>query len=402
MESTIGTALPHHPSSRLNLALVAVLLGNLVCAINVAVVGSLESWIVDDLAVPHALTGLAQSALFAGNLIGSLITSWLMYRMKPRRFALLIFAVMVLGNAVCTLRSYELFVFGRFVTGLGYAGAIIFVGAVVVHGYPNKQAVVLGIMQAALAACVAITLAIGRPLAEALGDWRYAFWAVAVACAVPMLAFGMARLPAMHEDEPFSLRAMASAVRARNILATFLVFACFVAAEQGATVFMASYAQANLGLAAADAARIAGLFWIGSAIGRVISAWASRRVHEPPQLVLCVIGMAVFLFATLGIGSAGLLPVLVLLAGAFSGPIAPLVFSYAPRSATRLKSAVLAMSNLAACVGGALGPVIIGAVGDQFGLERGLMVSAVLMLVSLAPFIWAMRPTLPTHTVRRA
>ncbi len=374
--------------SLLNLPLFAVLVGNLVCAVNVAVVGAIEPWIVADLSVPHALTGLAQSALFAGNLAGSLASSWLMYRMPPRRFALAVFALMALGNIASALPAYEAFIVSRFVTGLGYAGAIIFVGAVVVHGYPERQAVVLGFMQAALAACIALTLAFGRPLAEALGDWRALFWIVAALCLASMLAFGLTRLPHMREDEPFSLPAMAGAVRSGSILAAFLLFASFVAAEQGATVFMASYAQKELGLAAGEAARMAGLFWIGATVGRMLSAWISRRAPEPPQLIVCVAGMTAFLFVMLGQTHATWLPALAFGAGVFSGPIAPLVFSFAPRSATRLKSAVLALANVSACVGGALGPALIGAVGDRYGLGRGLLVSALLLLTSLAPFVW--------------
>ena len=380
----------------------ALLSSALVFGVTIGLLGSLETWIVEDLGLSHALTGLVQSALFAGNIAGSFAASYLMYRLSPRRFAQFVFVCMLAGYLVAGLKVYPLLVLGRFLTGVGFSGAAIFVTTVVVHSYSKQQAVLLNLFHAGFAFCIALTTLFARPLAEALGDWPSAFWLAALACIAPLLAFSVARYPDMDSDEPFSLGALAVTFREPALLATFMLLVFFVMAEQGTTVFMVSFGQKELSMTAATAVWSAALFWIGVAVGRLVAAWLSRKLAEPPIMIAATLGMGVFIALGALLRDAAWLPMLMMLAGAFSGPIAPLAFSYTARVATRLKSAVVAIANVGACVGGTFGPAAIGAIGDRYTLGLGLIAGALFLLMSVVPFVATSRTRAVAPSVQRA
>lgn len=369
-----------------NRTLLGAILGTMTCGITLALVGSMESWIIDDLKAPHALTGLMQSALFAGNLIGSSATGWLMYRLKPRRLGLASALLVALGTLLSGVKIYELIIIARFLTGLGYSGAVIFYAAVVIHAFPDRQAIFLNLNHSAFAFSAGLTLLAARPIASALGDWPTAFWLGALVCLIPFVLFMRAPLPEMHEDEPYSLSAIARVMSSRAILAVLVVVIAYVSAEQALTVFVGSFTQKELGLALAAAAQIAALFWVGVMCGRLLSAFISRNLAEPVQIIVCTVAMAAFMLGEAASREAIPLYGCIFLTGLFAGPIIPLAFSYAVRMAAQLKSAVMAMSNLISCIGGVLGPVVVGYIGDQISLESGLLFSAAMLIVWLMPF----------------
>ena len=382
-------ATPNSQSSTSSLALAGAILGALACGVTLALVGALETWIIEDLSVPHTLTGLMQSALFGGNLIGSLAASWLMYKLRPRRLGLASIVLMLIGTLLSGLKVYELVVVARLLTGLGYSGAVIFYGAVIVHAFPARQATFLNVYHAAFAVGAGLTLLIARPIATALGDWPIAFWLGALAGLVPLAIFYVVRLPDMHEDEPFSLSAIGRVLSNRIIVTTFIVSIGYVAAEQALTVFAGSFAQKEMGLPVIAAAQVAALFWFGMMAGRLISAAVSSKLAEPPQMVACVALMALCMLTGMTVRQPVVLYVSTFLVGAFAGPIMPLAFSFAVHSTEQLKSAILAMVNLTACVGGVLGPIVVGAIGDQSSLERGLNVSAIVLIAFVLPFVFS-------------
>jgi predicted MFS family arabinose efflux permease len=383
-------------ADRNRVVLAGAMSGALVLGIAIALIGSLESWIYQDLGVPHASTGLAQSALFAGNLLGSLATGWLMGKLSPRRLGLLALAVMAAGSAVSGSRSYETIVAGRLLTGLGYAGAAIFFNTAIVRGYPQRQAAFLSLFHATFAFSAAATLLFSRPIAEALGGWPALFLLAGAACLLPMAIFAIARTPATVEGEPFTWRGLARIARSPAIALTLAVMVVYTMSEQSLAVFIVTYAQQELGLPAVTAALAGALLWTGVLAGRLVSAVASRRAREPVQLAACLGGMAGLVLLGLG-GRPEWLPGLIFLVGASAGPVVPLMFSHAARTALRMKGAVLAMCNASNCVGGILGPMVVGAIGDRYSLQAGLAASAVLLLAGMLPYVWMAR-----HETRRA
>jgi fucose permease len=384
------------PSHQTSLVLAGTIIGSLSCGVILALVGALETWIIEDISVPHTLTGALQSALFAGNLVGSIFASWLMYQLRPRRFGLASIALMLVGTLLSGVKVYELIVVARFIAGIGYSGSVIFFGAVIVHAFPAKQATYLNVYHAATATGAGLTLLVARPLAALFGDWPAAFWLGAIICLVPLVIFWLVRLPDMHEEESFSIRTVAQVLRNPAIVATFVVTVGYVAAEQSLTVFAGSFAQKELGLSVAAAAQVAALFWCGVMVGRLSSAAISSKLAEPPQMVACGLLMALFMLTGMTVRQTLVLYISTFLVGAFAGPVIPLAFSFSVKGTEQLKSAIVALVNLTSCSGGVIGPLIVGAIGDQSSLERGLNASAFLLLACLIPFI-----VILVHNARR-
>ena len=373
-----------------SLVLAGTIIGALACGVILALVGALETWIVKDISVPHTLTGALQSALFAGNLAGSIVASWLMYKLRPRRFGLASIVLMLVGTLLSGVKVYELIVVARFVAGIGYSGAVIFFGAVIVHAFPTKQATFLNVYHAATATGAGLTLLIARPFASIFGDWPAAFWLGAFICLVPLIIFWLVRLPDMHEDESFSVRTVAQVLRNPAIVTALIVTVGYVAAEQSLTVFAGSFTQNELGLSVAAAAQVAALFWFGMMAGRLTSAAISSKLAEPPQVIFCVLLMALFMLTGMTVRQTLVLYVSTFLVGVFAGPIIPLAFSFCVRGTEQLKSAIVALVNLTSCSGGVIGPLIVGAIGDQSSLEHGLNVSTMFLIACLLPFVFVM------------
>lgn len=366
--------------------LIGVLSGGFVCGVTLALLGSLESRIIEDLAVPHAMTGLAQSTLFIGNLAGSILMSGLMYRFSPRRLGIGALLLMLLGNVLSAVRVYEIIALARLIAGFGYSGAVIFFGAVVVHAYPQRQATLLSLYHASFGVGAASVLLLAPTLTTVLGGWQATFWVGGLICLAPLAAFTMARLPQMRSGESFSAGGMIGALRSPVIIVTFLVTIFYIAAEQALTVFMSSFAQKELAFSITAATQIAALFWIGVMVGRLVIAILSRSVSEPPLMIICATLMAALMIGGFTARQPAPVYISTFLVGVCAGPLVPLAFSYSVRGAGQFKSAIVAMCNVAICIGGILGPVMVGAIGDRFSLEQGLTVSAVCLLASIVPF----------------
>lgn len=385
------------PRSSNTRILVAVLAGAATLGVSMSLVGALESWMNADLAVPHSMTGLAQSSLFAGNLLGSMAMGWLIYRVSSRRLITAAMVLMAVGSALSGLRIYEPIVLGRLITGLGYAGALIFFNASLAQAFASRQAVFLNLYHAAFAGSAALTLLVARPVAQALGGWHVTFWISGLICLALLALLRGVQPPSLSGDQPFSRRAFFAAMRRTTVAATLAMMAMYMVGEQAMTVFIGTYALNEMGLTAQAAAEIAMLFWAGILCGRLSSAGLSGRLSEAPQLLVCLAGMALVLLFGMTLPLAGAAYVAAFLAGLFAGPVVPLMFSVAVRGASGMKSAVVSMVNVSNCAGGVVGPVLIGFIADRASFQAGLVFSGVLLLIGIVPYWAALRRSAGCH-----
>ena len=93
--------------------------------------------------------------------------------------------------------------------------------------------------------------------------------------------------------------------------------------------------------------------------------------------------------ATLGFGGGALTLGLAAAAGLLLGPVIPLCFSRAVRQVEGQQGPVLGLSNAAACLGGAAGPLLVGLLADALSLRLALLAGCATLLVCAAPFaLW--------------
>jgi MFS transporter, FHS family, L-fucose permease len=175
----------------------------------------------------------------------------------------------------------------------------------------------------------------------------------------------------------------------------------YVGAEVSIGSVMANYLMLphTLGLVAQQAGEMVSFYWGGAMIGRFIGSAALRVVPAGRALTVCAV--IACLLAITSAFSAGLVAaVSLLLVGLFNSIQFPTIFTLAIEGEdgdTPQASALLCMS----IVGGAVIPVITGAVADRIGLSLALFVPA-LCYVWIAVYGWIGRNPATNLAAQRA
>ncbi|MBV9571835.1 MAG: sugar MFS transporter [Alphaproteobacteria bacterium] len=203
-------------------------------------------------------------------------------------------------------------------------------------------------------------------IAVALFALATAFWFLRRSAGAPSVSAQMARLSAL-----WALRD-----RPRLMLGTFAIF-LYVGAEVSIGSIMTNYLMqpSVLGLSPERAGKLVSFYWGGAMVGRFIGAFVLRHIR--PGLVLA--GCAVFttLLALISSFTTGAVAAVSLIAvGLFNSIMFPTIFALASENLgdeTPNGSALLIMG----IVGGAIVPLITGAVADRTGLSAALLVPAI-------------------------
>jgi FHS family L-fucose permease-like MFS transporter len=163
--------------------------------------------------------------------------------------------------------------------------------------------------------------------------------------------------------------------RPRLMLGTIAIFV-YVGAEVSIGSVMTNYLMQSsvLGLVAERAGKLVSLYWGGAMVGRFIGSYVLQKLPPGYVLAACAIGAASL--AAISSFSTGEVAAYTLIAvGLFNSIMFPTIFTLALErlgDETPNGSALLVM----AIVGGAIVPVITGAVADARGLAFALLIPA--------------------------
>lgn len=211
---------------------------------------------------------------------------------------------------------------------------------------------------------------------------------VGIAVALLLLAFGFwlfrrNAAPAVSAKMGTFRALWALRGRSRLLLGAVAIF-LYVGAEVSIGSLMTNYLMQRsvLGLSAPQAGKLVSLYWGGAMVGRFLGAFVLRRAK--PGLVLAVCAVGAILLTFLSSATGGELAAVALIAvGLFNSIMFPTIFAVACEDLgeeTPNGSALLCMS----IVGGAIVPLLTGAMADRFGLAGSLLVPAVCYLWILA------------------
>ena len=178
--------------------------------------------------------------------------------------------------------------------------------------------------------------------------------------------------------------------RPRLALGTVAIFV-YVGAEVTIGSLMANYLMQSsvLGLEAFRAGQMVSLYWGGAMIGRFIGPFVLKRLRPGYVLAACAFGAAVLATVSCLATGAGAAYSLIAV-GIFNSIMFPTIFALATEPLgpeTPSASGLLCM----AIVGGAILPVVTGAVADRFGIATALLVPVLCYLWILAYGILAAR-----------
>lgn len=172
-------------------------------------------------------------------------------------------------------------------------------------------------------------------------------------------------------------RAVLAPLRHPRLALAALAIFLYVGAEVSIGSLLTNYLMLpeTLGETAQRAGSLVSLYWAGAMVGRFVGAWVLRRVEAATLLGLCAVGAA--MFALVSSLSTGILATVTVLAiGLFNSIMFPGIFSLGIERLgveTPQGSALLCL----AIAGGAVIPVVTGAVADEFGLPISLLVPAI-------------------------
>lgn len=220
------------------------------------------------------------------------------------------------------------------------------------------------------------TLAAYRKTEAYALQWPFlVFAALLAALAFIFWYLRRANLPSVNQAA--TLKGTLALLKHPRLALGMLSIFIYVGAEVSIGSVMANYLMLphTLGLMAERAGEMVSLYWGGAVIGRFIGSAALRYVSAGRALTVCAI-IACLLAVTSALSAGTFAAATLLLIGLFNSIQFPTIFTLAiegEEGDTPEASALLCM----AIFGGAVIPLITGAVADRIGLSLALFVPAI-------------------------
>ncbi len=175
------------------------------------------------------------------------------------------------------------------------------------------------------------------------------------------------------------------------ILAAIGIFA-YVGAEVSIGSFLVNYFGLPdiRGLSAKTAAGFVSFYWGGAMIGRFLGAGILRRVKAGYALAFCAIAAATLVTVSMLTGGHTAMWT-ILAVGLFNSIMFPSIFSLGEAELGPLTGSGSGLLNMA-IVGGAVVPLLVGALADQFGLHHAFVIPVICYLYILYYGLRGSRP----------
>jgi FHS family L-fucose permease-like MFS transporter len=273
-----------------------------------------------------------------------------------------------------SLRSYVLFLGALFVLAAGFT--ILQVAAnpyVALLGKKETASARLTLTQAFNSLGTTIAPLVGSQVilsARTTRSVQTPYLVFAASLFVMCLAIAALRLPAM---KPAKVEGKGAWAHRPLVLGAIGIFV-YVGAEVAIGSFLVSFLTDTGGIDETRAARFVSFYWGGAMVGRFLGAYVLRRYK--PGRVLAAFALAAFVLVSATIVFSGpVAMVTILLVGLFNSIMFPTIFTLAIAGLgenTGQGSGILCM----AIVGGAIVPVVQGALADRAGVHLAFLVPA--------------------------
>ncbi len=376
-----------HNASNSPLLLPAIYLACACAGISIAQFGALAQWINHDLSLSATQAGLAQTMFFVGHLVGCLLMGRSLSRLSTRQAWLTPLIIIAVGTALSGVAWYPCLLLGRTIVGAGFSSTILVATAIIVSTRPQQASMLLSAMHGLIAMAASLTLLVCRPLAEMLGTWTATFWVSAIITTLPIALSWITALPRLTPSPPASFTAMRQIVKHPVVRGVLPLAIGYVMVEQALTVFAADVATTRHAMQPAAAASVTAMLWVGIIFGRFAVASMPQRLPVPQQMVLGAVVMGASILAATRVEDLWSMRLLMLIAGYAGGPIVPLAFAWIGTRLPDRQAVALTTCQVSCCMGGLLGPMLIGLGGDRFGLTAALATGGAIYALICLP-LW--------------
>ncbi|MCX6110934.1 MAG: sugar MFS transporter [Proteobacteria bacterium] len=357
---------------------------------------------LNDVLLPHlravfsltyAESALIQTAFFLAYFISSLPSSAIVARIGYKGGLAVGLVLMAIGALMflpaASLVSFPLFLAALFVLGSGIT--LLQVAAnpyVTMLGAPEGAAARLTLTQAfnsfgtTIAPLIGGSLILSAVTSTATGDQvalaaeqasavRGPYLAIALALFAMAVAFYFLRLPEPSEEpaKPTWTTFKQCFAKPRLSLGVLAIF-IYVGTEVSIGSFLINFITAAVGVSVVAAAHMVSFYWGGAMVGRFIGSFLLRRVQ--PSVLLAVVSVTACALIGLSWATTGYTSVYALIAvGLCNAIMFPIIFSLGVEGLGRL-SGIGSSLLVQAIVGGAVIPLVIGALADRLGLGNAL------------------------------
>ena len=207
---------------------------------------------------------------------------------------------------------------------------------------------------------------------------RFPYLILAIAFLVLSAIFAALKLPTIKEEEAASTGSeKASAWSYRHLVLGAIGIFVYVGGEVSVGSFLVNYLHepSIANLAESDAAHYVSYFWGGAMVGRFIGSFVMRYVDDGKALAFNAFFAALLLVIT--VFTSGTVAMwAVLLVGLFNSIMFPTIFSLALKGLGRHTSQGSGILCFA-IVGGALLPVVQGALADTIGIHLAFLMPVI-------------------------
>ena len=372
-------------------------------------IGPLMPIIIGDFRLSLGLAGFLPFSFFLAYGLISIPAGALVEARGIRATLLAAFGLNLLGSlAIALYPSYAVVIGGLFVIGLGMAMLQVVINPLTrATGGEGHFAFfsVMGQLVFGLASYVSplvFSMMMERPGADhqALVWVQFYWWFLFVFGALIGLTAWM-RLPTVELAESERAGGLASyreLIRDRHVRLFFIGIIAYVGTEQSLANWMSQFLSTYHHFdPAKEGARAVGLFWglmsIGCVLGLVLLKLLDAKVVLAAFTLLAFVSVGLALY-----GSAQTSLIAFPMCGFFLSVMYSIIFSFGLNSVNRYHGA---MSGIlcTGILGGAIVPLLVGLLGDWFGLRIGLL-SVFVTLAYILSVCWWARPLVRNETIR--
>jgi fucose permease len=231
--------------------------------------------------------------------------------------------------------------------------------------------------------------------------WISLYWLFAVVSLLMIFVIIFSKFPKVvlsDSEKAGALRVHINLLRQPIVVLFFIGMFCYVGTEQGVanwiSQFLYTYHQYDPQTTGAQSvAYFWGLMTAGGLLGLLLLKFIDSRAVLIVFTLLAIISLSIGLFSS---GGAALIAFPMV--GFFASVMYPIIFSLALNSLREHHGAFSGIL-LTGVIGGAIVPLIIGWIGDRFGLRTGMFLIYITLGYILCVGFWA-KPVVSNKTVR--
>ncbi|HOW85004.1 MAG TPA: MFS transporter [Candidatus Aminicenantes bacterium] len=387
------------------------------------VIGAINADVGRSFGLSLTFVGLLAFAFFVAYGVMSIPAGLLVERCREKPVMVAAFGLALAGALLISLwPSYPVFLASLFLIGAGFAALQVVINPLLrVAGGEEHYAFNSVLAQLIFGGASFLSpfiysyfvRNIGRPGAEGkplVGlmtrlvrpglAWVSVYWVFAAILLAMIAVLAAVRFPVVErrEDERAGAWAVHRALfRDRTVVLYFLGIFAYVGTEQGVSFWISKFLQTYHGYdqQTVGAQRVA-LFWLLMTLGGILGLGLLKLFDS--RRVLVAFTAAALVFLTLALFGPGPLALVMFpLLGFAASVMWPIIFSLALNSVAGRHGAFSGIL-CTGIVGGAIWPLIIGRVGDAFGLRQGLFVLYLTLGYILSIGLWA-RPLIANRTI---